>query len=56
MRHQNQFVLRWRDEKNPGKMSIQDDFEKAARSVATDCHQGWEMPKSNQGADSEQFS
>ena len=30
-RYKNQFVLRWNDEKNPGKMSIQDDFKKGSQ-------------------------
>ena len=34
----NQYVLRWKDEKNTGKMSIQDDFRKAARSLAAVRH------------------
>ena len=38
-RYQNQFVLIWQDEKNPGKMSIQDYFKKVARSLATVSHQ-----------------
>ena len=38
-RIQNQFVLRWKDDKNPGKISIQDVFKKAARSLATVIHQ-----------------
>ena len=38
-RHKNQFVLRCKDEKNPGKMSIQDDFKQAAKSLATASHQ-----------------
>ena len=33
-REKNQCVLRWKDEKNPGKMPIQDDFKEAARSLA----------------------
>ena len=37
-RYQKQFVLRWKDDKNPGKMSIQDDSKKAARSLATGSH------------------
>ena len=38
-RNKNQIVLRWKDEKNPGKMSVQDDLKKAARSLATVSHQ-----------------
>ena len=37
--HKNQYVLRWKNEKNPGKVSIQDDFKRAARSLAMVKHQ-----------------
>ena len=35
-RYKNQFVLRWKDEKNPGKMSIQDDFKKRQPDLFAD--------------------
>ena len=38
-RHHNQYVLTWKDEKNPGKLSINDDFKKATKSLAFVKHQ-----------------
>ena len=36
---QSQSVLRLKDEKDPGKMSVQDDFKKVVRSLAMAEHQ-----------------
>ena len=43
-RFHSHHVLRWKDEKNPGNMSIHDDFKKATRSLAKVKHQ--EGPRS----------